>query len=74
MWLIIKKWAWKTEPPTTPSDRLIHIVDATGSTVSYSQEVREFLDKAYKRYCADCDRFFDKSHALTMHRRFKHKA
>ena len=72
MWKTIKEWALKPDSTQYLSDKPIVIVDAIGDVMSYSQEVKSFLEKAYGRYCKDCDRFFDRAHALMMHRRFKH--
>ena len=59
----IKNWAWKPEPPEGT---------IRASEVFYSTEVKAFLEKAYKRYCATCDIFFKSNAGAAVHKRLKH--
>lgn len=71
--------------PNNPSARSIAThtefgtsnIESTAMTthpIEYSQEVKVFLEKAYKRYCVICDTFFKNNAGAASHKTIKHKA
>lgn len=66
MWKKVKEWA------ILPKEKESIGLQVPITTIEYSEEVKIFVQKAYKHYCEQCDQFYKSIAGAAVHKRLKH--